>query len=215
MDVFEWDERYLTGEAVIDKEHHGLVNLINRLFRMRDENASMERLEPIFDALVDYAGNHFRHEEVFMSDVGCDPRHVTTHTQAHREFVRQLTIMRADFRTSLDVEIVLQFLIGWLVHHIMGTDQIMVKQVHSIRNGSSPAHAYDQEEPGNQASSINVVLTAMQRLCDIALQRNHALKEEQEKIEDIVQSRTRILQKTIQFLEEKARQLEAKSTASM
>lgn len=215
MNVFEWDERYLTGEAVIDKEHHGLVNLINRLFRMRDENASMERLEPVFDALVDYAANHFRHEEVFMSDAGCDARHVTAHTQAHREFVRQITTMRANFRTKLDVEIVLQYLIGWLAHHIMGTDQVMVRQIHDIRNGCAADQAYEQAEPGYPASSINVVLTAMQRLCNIALARNHEVKEEQEKIEDIVQSRTQVLQRTIQFLEEKTRRLEARSTAPM
>lgn len=214
MDVFEWNDSYLTGEPVIDQEHHGLVNLINKLFRLQDEHASLERLQPVFDDLLSYAANHFRHEEIFMTDAGCDPRHIHAHKKVHAEFTQQIHTMVSASSNSPDIEIILQFLIGWLAHHILGTDHTMVRQVHTIRDGLNAAQAYDQEHNDTAFTGIGVVLTAMQRLCNIALQRGEALKEEQDRLENLVQARTKVLQDTIQYLEEKNRHLEAeKETA--
>ena len=31
MDAFVWDERYMTGESIVDSEHQQLVSIINRV----------------------------------------------------------------------------------------------------------------------------------------------------------------------------------------
>ena len=90
MELFAWDERYHTGELIVDREHRGLFALINRVAELDAAEAEGAALRAVLDELVQYAQTHFHHEEVLMRDVGCDPRFIEVHETVHREFARQV-----------------------------------------------------------------------------------------------------------------------------
>jgi hemerythrin-like metal-binding protein len=146
MALFTWDERFLTGEASVDHEHRGLVDLINRVAALQTEDNNGASAAQILDELVEYAAVHFQHEEALMASTGCDPRHTQAHAGVHQHFARQVSQMRQTGAGEADLEYLLRFLSSWLAYHILGMDQAMTRQIRHIRTGMSAAEAYEAEK---------------------------------------------------------------------
>ena len=86
MDAFIWNERYMTGESIVDTEHQELVRIINLVVEKVSSETPEDEIKDIMDRLVQYAVVHFRHEEELMTAEGCDPRFIAQHIAIHLEF---------------------------------------------------------------------------------------------------------------------------------
>ena len=135
MDAFVWNESYVTGETVVDDEHRELVRIINWIIEHQSLSDEGTEVDDVLAKLVNYAVNHFAHEEKLMIQSGCDPHFVKVHVNVHQDFARQVGKMREFPANQTNIEYLLRFLSSWLAHHILGIDQSMARQIRKIRTG--------------------------------------------------------------------------------
>ena len=210
MDIFVWNDRYVTGEPIVDNEHKELVRLINWLVTHHSSNTSSGEIEEVLGRLVHYAATHFRHEEELMTEVGCDPRFFTQHQNVHWDFARQVGKMRELPGTANDLDFLLRFLSGWLAHHILGMDQSMARQIAKIRAGIAPAIAYDEEQLLATDPATASLLDGMNILFRLISTRNDELLQANTTLEAQVAARTQALsQSNAQLLVEQERLTQA------
>ena len=196
MDAFVWDERYMTGEHIVDSEHQQLVRIINEVVDQVSNETPEVRINAILSQLVDYAVVHFRHEEELMAETGCDPRFVAAHTKIHREFADQVVKMREFSGAGLGTEDLLRFLTSWLAHHILGIDQAMARQIRKIRTGQLAEVVYLEEKKRADDPTTSSLLDAMKSLYRLIAVRNDSLQKLNESLESQVAERTQELSKT-------------------
>ncbi|MDE1545139.1 bacteriohemerythrin [Dechloromonas agitata] len=193
MEAFVWNERYITGEEQVDAEHQELVRIINWIIGHRKSAAEKQEMGQILDDLVNYAANHFAHETQLMVASGCDPRFLQAHVAVHQDFAEKVTKLRDTPVDQDDIEHLLRFLSGWLAHHILGMDQSMARQLRRIRDGISPAQAYEEELLLPHDPSTDSLLEAMGALYRLIASRNEALERLNTSLEEQVQFRTQEL----------------------
>jgi hemerythrin len=97
MDAFQWDECFVTGVAMVDEQHHELVNIMNRFGEvlMKSNNSTQAELDRVFGELAVYSRYHFQEEETMMQAMGLDGRHVKHHCEDHAKFLQDVTRMHA------------------------------------------------------------------------------------------------------------------------
>ncbi|WP_265949892.1 ATP-binding protein [Dechloromonas sp. A34] len=194
METFVWNDRFMTGEAIVDDEHKELVRIINWVGSLQaEQRGDPDELHAVLDKLVAYAVMHFAHEEELMASVACDERHASLHRSIHEDFARQVTAMREINLGTGDSEFLLRFLTNWLAYHILGTDQAMTRQVHNIRRGLTPAKAYEAERANKADPATANLLDALNSLYRVIASRNHALVDMNRSLEQRVAERTRDL----------------------
>lgn len=196
METFVWNERYMTGEQLVDTEHQELVRLINWVIEHQDTPAQDGQMESVLNELVAYAVKHFAHEESLMVSSQCDMRFVKSHVQIHREFAGQVVAMRELDASQQDVGSLLKFLSSWLAHHILGTDQSMARQIKKIRSGVTPQQAYEDELNLPKDPTTSSLLDAMNALFRIVGNRNRSLESLNANLESQVVARTAALSET-------------------
>ena len=196
METFVWSDCFLTGEAVVDSEHKELVRIINWVGSLHAKDALPEEIEKVLEELIQYAVVHFSHEEELMAKAACDERHFELHKRIHRDFAVQINNMRAVKAGDSDTEYLLRFLTNWLAYHILGTDQAMARQVHNIRNGMTPAQAYESELARLADPATASLLDALNSLYRVIAGRNQALVDLNRQLEERVSERTRELSET-------------------
>lgn len=196
METFVWNDRYLTGEAIVDSEHKELVRIINQVGSMQSQEAQAADIEKVLEELVQYAVVHFSHEEALMEEVSCDSRHVDLHKRIHRDFAQQIANMRTVHVGEADTEFLLRFLTNWLAYHILGTDQAMARQVKSIREGVTPVEAYENEVSKVADPATASLLDALNSLYRVIAGRNQALVDLNRQLEVRVLERTKALSDT-------------------
>nr|NIQ10344.1 hemerythrin family protein [Gammaproteobacteria bacterium]NIR95202.1 hemerythrin family protein [Gammaproteobacteria bacterium] len=86
--LFVWDDNCNIGIDEIDKDHKGLVNLINDLYEAMQDGTGGALLLPIFSALKHYTETHFAREERLM--VESDAPDQENHFQEHKRMVAKL-----------------------------------------------------------------------------------------------------------------------------
>ena len=126
--LFVWEDKYNTGIEEIDRDHRGLVNLINDLYEAMQDGTGGALLLPIFSALKHYTETHFNREERFM--VNCDAPDQAQHFQEHRQMMARLADLESRHRRG-EAAISLQtltFLRDWLKNHICVVDRAMAAQ---------------------------------------------------------------------------------------
>lgn len=195
MQSFEWNRHFETGLETVDQQHQCLLELVNQFgTRLMDNSIDPLALETLFVELAAYAQHHFEEEELLMAEVEVDPRHRTHHAAAHRGFLQEVTIMHA--AVSLDnpktIKQLLDFLIHWLVFHILGADQSMARQIAAIRSGLTAAQAYDAEEQDHDDAK-EPLINALNHLFHLASERSRELTRLNQSLETKVAERTREL----------------------
>ncbi len=212
MESFVWGKNYETGLESVDRQHRRLVELINKLGDSLVAGISQAELEPVFTELWAYARDHFADEERLMGEVGVDLRHFEVHRQHHREFVDQIGVMW-EGRTSLraPAESLHGFLCAWLAFHILGEDQSMARQIALIRQGRSPATAFDMEG-ADVGKSTSALLVAMHTLYHVLARQNRDLFEANRLLEQKVAERTEGLAQANRELRELNRRLDLLSS---
>lgn len=192
MQLFQWDQTFATGSPLVDKQHQYLVEIINQFGALLTRDASNTReIDKVCAKLMEYTNYHFAEEEQLMDAVGLDYRHIDQHRQQHNDLVNEIEPLRnllveGDLAAGKHL---FEFLINWLVFHILGTDMLMSKQIDDIQHGMTAAEAYSFEEENNQKSK-SVLLSAVKKLLYQLSSRNKELVVLNQTLEKKIQDRT-------------------------
>lgn len=211
MDTFVWDQNFVTGLPDVDKQHHALVDLFNELssslFLTDDSREAV--MSEIFDRLVAYTHYHFSDEELLMEAEGVDQRHVLAHKSLHQQFVAQVHSMWQQRGLMGDpAETFVGFLTSWLGMHILGIDQSLARQITLIRQGMSPAQAFEQENSAYD-NGTQALLKMIGKLYHVLSAQNTELAQANQRLEERVARRTRELALTNEELQQANLRLEA------
>jgi methyl-accepting chemotaxis protein len=122
-DLIAWDASIQFGIDAIDRQHHRLVDLINKLHGAMRKRAGKAVIAPILDALAEYTVRHFKEEEGLMAKAGY--KELDGHRRLHEKLVGQVVEFKEQFEAgSATVTMdLMTFLSGWLVKHINGDDR--------------------------------------------------------------------------------------------
>jgi two-component system NtrC family sensor kinase len=203
MQIFVWDESFVTGLDFVDEQHHRLVEIINQVGGVLNDSskARSPELQTIFKELSNYAQRHFAEEEALMA-AGClDARYVVWHKKQHQDFIDQLLSMwRSRDALVNPAEILHGFLASWLTAHILGVDQGMARQVARVKSGESAAaaHAIENKPMTGTTDALRSAMEDLYRVlalqqADLA-QANLSLKEKvATMVGDLVSANTRHL----------------------
>lgn len=156
--MFEWKNKYNIGVELVDTEHKKLFDLLTELSHdVSSGEKDKAELEAALGSLLEYANNHFIHEEQLMEEAGVDPRHIKRQKMEHKSFFYDIEKLRQhsiDEKIKDRYERLIQFVTSWLVFHTLRTDQHLGIQLNEIHHGKSPEEAFDIA----MASDFNVAL---------------------------------------------------------
>ena len=212
MKAFPWDQSFVTGLDQVDEQHHALVDLINRFSALLEGGNVVDpkQMEKVCDELAEYARYHFSEEQLFMDELGVDPRHVAHHAREHADFFLDLARMRTEVTAGVPAAArhLLEFLVHWLAAHILGSDQSMARQIAAMNAGRTPAEAFAVEErPVDGATGI--LLKSLGSLFMLVSERSRQLSELNETLENRVFRRTQELSLINERLSGSVERLEA------
>jgi hemerythrin-like metal-binding protein len=219
FEAFSWDNKFNTGVAVVDEQHHRLVDLINQLGAISAKQSTLDELGGILTELANYTVYHFKTEEDLMKQLKVDAAHQLAHIKAHKHFTEQVGVAAKILMSGGDVnnQIVvplLKYLTNWLVQHILGSDTRMGKEILALQAGDSHEEAI-RKANAFMTQSANVLMEALNemygKLGDKTLeviQKNQALEAEQEalrvlneQLEERVKRRTAAIEQANQQLQ--------------
>ncbi|NCP55903.1 MAG: hypothetical protein GW845_12075, partial [Rhodoferax sp.] len=84
-----WSRHFETGLALVDKQHHALVDMINQAapHLAVNDDVAKRAVGPLLDNLTRYALVHFRDEEQLMVQKRMAPAYLQQHHKTHQAFV--------------------------------------------------------------------------------------------------------------------------------
>lgn len=192
MDSFKWGVQFETGIAKVDEQHKSLVALINTFGQhIAENNLNDDFLFSTLRELTDYAQVHFDTEERIMTGLKLDVRHIQYHLQQHMDFVEEITFLADSMEVGNidDYKMLFEYLMHWLVYHILGADNNMARQVNAVKRGVDAQVAYrDEEREVDQ--SAEPLLVALNGLFSLVSKRNKALNDLNRTLEKRVAERT-------------------------
>ncbi|MBU5474702.1 bacteriohemerythrin [Roseburia sp. MSJ-14] len=122
-----FDEKYYTGIEFIDEEHRRLFEIIeeaNQLIKAELLHDKYDEIVRILGELKEYTQEHFKDEEEYMERIGYSG--LEAQKRAHEAFVEKLTeinLEEVDERQQEYLEELMEFLLGWLINHILKADK--------------------------------------------------------------------------------------------
>ena len=123
MSEFEWSEGMSVGVQALDSDHKCLVRIINLLDEVHDSKEASRTIEMVLDTLMLYGRFHFAREEKVMAT--CEFPGTSFHMAEHQGFARYISTLRERYGKKADTKMaseLLQYLTGWLRHHILIQD---------------------------------------------------------------------------------------------
>ncbi|MCM1386978.1 MAG: hemerythrin family protein [Bacillus sp. (in: Bacteria)] len=120
-------EEYLTGIALIDKEHKELFRIIGDVHHVIEDEFITDKYDEIIrllEELKDYTKFHFQDEELYMEKIHYSG--LEAQKRAHDAFVARLEEMdleHIDTHQQETLEEIMEFLTEWLVNHILNSDK--------------------------------------------------------------------------------------------
>lgn len=203
MSAFNWNECFLTGLDEIDRQHRRLVELINQVGEIVTTPGALRTrgLQPLLEELADYADTHFKAEEALMERHGLCERFASAHAAHHQRFFHDLARLRSRLEDCAGgaCRALLDFLVHWLAHHILGTDLYMAQQIAEIRLGRTPEEAL-AAGPVVSNAALETMLAALRGLFHQISERNHDLERLNDQLESRIAERTAALRAANQRL---------------
>ncbi|NUN70996.1 MAG: hemerythrin family protein [Bacteroidetes bacterium] len=127
----EWMDEYRVDIEAIDRQHQGIVALINEVHHAMLTDAPPLVMDGIVRKLTTYAEEHFDFEEQCMEL--CHFSHLTEHRCQHREMMRRITAFGAGIQEGdrSTYQALLDFLMEWLGEHILKSDHRYKDALHA------------------------------------------------------------------------------------
>lgn len=128
----EFTEDYLTGIELIDAEHKELFSIVEKAYHLVKSYSVADHYDEVLntlDRLKEYTEEHFRDEEEYMESIHYDG--LEAQKRAHESFVYKLAdidLTKVDEDPQKYMESLIEFLLGWLVQHILYTDKKIPSQ---------------------------------------------------------------------------------------
>ncbi|MEL6399959.1 MAG: bacteriohemerythrin [Cyanobacteria bacterium J06607_6] len=128
MAIAVWQDDYCTGHEVIDQQHRRLFSLVNEIYDLTQlPTPPMAVIKTRLTEFADCAVEHFELEEGLMAEH--EYPNLQVHCGTHKALVNKVTALLAKFdqvayTATAEVTPVLA---DWMVHHIRGEDQQMIR----------------------------------------------------------------------------------------
>jgi len=202
IDVIPWDNNFNTGLTEIDTQHRKLVEIINQLAASFAFDASTINLSTVFDELIAYTHYHFSAEENIWNSYLPNEKSAIQHKHTHESFIQTLSdiIEKQQGKEIEEVaENTLDFLVQWLVSHILESDRYMAYLVFAIQDGKDYRHAKvcaQEKMSGHTRDMIDIVMEIYKILSRNTLQLMRKVTLQQ-KIERQLQFKEQFLQTLI------------------
>ena len=123
MALLSWNEKYSVGVKQFDDQHKKLFELLNTLYDAMTAGKGKEVLGPVLSQLADYTVMHFKMEEESFKKYAYPAQ--LEHKQEHDALTKQVLEFKNKFASGnafITTEL-MNFLKGWLNHHIMEVDK--------------------------------------------------------------------------------------------
>ena len=124
MSIIQWDGSLAIGHAVIDGQHRGLIEVINRLHTVYS-CGNGDDIRIVLLELYKYTLFHFGEEESLMAQIGYVES--PSHKQEHERFIERLDALAVKAKAGdacINAEL-FNWLVAWLLDHISVTDRML------------------------------------------------------------------------------------------
>ncbi len=122
MGEFAWSATYSIGNAQIDAEHQGLIELANDIATFADKGEQIARIRQDIFALYDHMRLHFQHEEEYMLQLGYPQDE--EHKKQHEEILAAMNaIMKHSDNLDALVYKLKQLMHAWVRGHVLAQDR--------------------------------------------------------------------------------------------
>lgn len=121
----EWEDRFTTGQEMIDLQHRRLIGILNDLYADIGAGRAEDALFKVFSELRRYADYHFGTEERLLRQHCVAPVRVKAHLAEHETYRRRVAELqsRHDGGERLVLVQVLAFVCDWWLQHIAVGDR--------------------------------------------------------------------------------------------
>lgn len=125
--MFELKDEYLTGIEEVDKEHRRLFEIADQAYHVLNDDFIVDKydnIRHILEELYQYTKTHFAHEEAYMEKINY--KRIYSQKIQHRAFIAKLeSYADEELEEGQDEKLseILNFLVDWLVNHIMKMDK--------------------------------------------------------------------------------------------
>ncbi|GAB4340071.1 MAG: hemerythrin family protein [Calditrichia bacterium] len=118
----EWKEKYSVGIEQIDRQHQGLIELLNKLHEQIQNKDKSFQPETAIKKLKKYILLHFGTEEKYF-DLYNYPRKLE-HKEEHRQFAQKVSELEERIKVAGAVVTLemLNWLSQWYRQHVTGSD---------------------------------------------------------------------------------------------
>jgi hemerythrin-like metal-binding protein len=118
-----WHDEYSVNIASINQQHQKMIDLINQLEDAATTHQELKVLGSVLSELLSHTKNHFKTEETLMTRY--DYPGLALHRVEHETLVNRVVDFERKFEVGklTDVHELVNFLMGWLEGHILGTDK--------------------------------------------------------------------------------------------
>ncbi|MEW6516733.1 MAG: bacteriohemerythrin [candidate division FCPU426 bacterium] len=123
MALIQWNDSFRVNIVEIDHQHQQLVGMINAMHQAMLQGTARETMGRTISELLSYASRHFASEERLFDRYGYPE--APAHKLEHEAFVAKVSEFKSTLESrqlSLSIS-VMQYLYGWVVNHIKGSDQ--------------------------------------------------------------------------------------------
>jgi len=116
-----WKDQYSVENALIDKQHQTLFELVNEVAE-KVKAKNMIEIKDVIKRLAAYTVTHFRDEEALLKKAGY--ANLEDHQMIHAELLRKVQDLHQKLAMNQAVSLVsvIRFLSDWLKDHILKDD---------------------------------------------------------------------------------------------
>lgn len=122
--MIKWSDKYSVCHTGIDDQHKELIAIIQEVsLAIRKKDNSYTDIVDVIHKLENYIKVHFGYEENLMLEINYPDLEI--HTKEHNELrykIRNISVFDIEKPTEFHEEM-LQYLMDWLINHIMQVDK--------------------------------------------------------------------------------------------
>ncbi len=118
----DWNQRFETGNKLIDTQHEQMFTSLSALSQAIHEKKGHDQIQVTLIQLKDYIENHFITEEKFMEDINYPQ--IEKHKKIHQEYREKTQKIIEDYHSGKKQMAIylVKFISDWIQNHILEED---------------------------------------------------------------------------------------------